>query len=281
MIDGATGTECEVRGVPQLEHAWNGGAALSHPDIVRGIHEDYIGLGAQIIITNTFGTSKHALTEAGVGDQFVEYNQRAVELAREARANKQADDVLVAGGISYWSWTGNHPPLDDLRDAVAEQALVMRDAGVDFIMLEMMIDIHKMKVTLESALACGLPVWVGLSCRPNDDGVMCLYNGETLADTIAALRHYDVPLLNIMHTSVGYIDECLDIVEANWSGMGGIYPDTGRHENHHLIQDSVMSPQEFGNFAASLEDRNLQLIGSCCGLGVHHLAALRDVMSRG
>ena len=198
MIDGATGTECEVRGVPQLEHAWNGGAALSHPDIVRSIHEDYIGLGAQIVITNTFGTSKHALTEAGVGDQFAEYNQRAVQLALEARTNKQADDVLVAGGISYWSWTGNHPPLEDLRDAVAEQALVMRDAGADFIMLEMMIDIHKMKVTLESALACGLPVWVGLSCRPNEDGVMCLYNGETLADTIVALRGYEVPLLNIV-----------------------------------------------------------------------------------
>ena len=40
LIDGGTGTEVERRGVPQLENAWNGGGALSHPDIVRTIHED-------------------------------------------------------------------------------------------------------------------------------------------------------------------------------------------------------------------------------------------------
>ena len=53
MIDGGTGTEVERRGVPQLENAWNGGGTLSHPDIVRQIHEDYLGHGAEIIISNT------------------------------------------------------------------------------------------------------------------------------------------------------------------------------------------------------------------------------------
>ena len=50
LMDGATGTEVERRGVPKLEHAWNGGGALSHPDIVQEIHEDYIRCGARIII---------------------------------------------------------------------------------------------------------------------------------------------------------------------------------------------------------------------------------------
>jgi len=57
LIDGATGTECERRGVPQVLNAWNSGAALSHPDIVRSIHEEYIECGAEIIITNTFSSS--------------------------------------------------------------------------------------------------------------------------------------------------------------------------------------------------------------------------------
>ena len=34
LIDGATGTEAERRGVPQLKNAWNGGGALSNPDII-------------------------------------------------------------------------------------------------------------------------------------------------------------------------------------------------------------------------------------------------------
>ena len=66
VIDGATGTEIERRGVPQLQDAWNGGGALSHPNILRQVHEDYILAGAQIIISNTFATLKTALRDAGV-----------------------------------------------------------------------------------------------------------------------------------------------------------------------------------------------------------------------
>jgi len=61
IIDGATGTELERRGVPQLDNAWNGGGALSHPDILKQIHKEYIRAGAEIIISNTFATLKSAL----------------------------------------------------------------------------------------------------------------------------------------------------------------------------------------------------------------------------
>src|SRR5262245_11095456 len=90
LIDGATGTEVERRGVPQLENAWNGGGALSHPDTVRGIHEDYIRAGARIIISNTFATHRSALEDAGVADLFNAYNRRGVELACAARDNLNA-----------------------------------------------------------------------------------------------------------------------------------------------------------------------------------------------
>ena len=56
LLDGATGTECERRGVPQVVNTWNSGAALSHPEIVRSIHEEYIECGAEIIITNKFSS---------------------------------------------------------------------------------------------------------------------------------------------------------------------------------------------------------------------------------
>ena len=105
LIDGATGTEIERRGVPQLDNAWNGGGALSDPDVLREVHEDYIREGAEIIISNTFATHRQALRAAGVEHQFDAFNRRGVELAIEARDRLGANDVLVAGGISYWSWT--------------------------------------------------------------------------------------------------------------------------------------------------------------------------------
>ena len=66
LIDGATGTEAERRGVPQLTNAWNGGGALSHPEIIKEIHLDYIRHGAEIVISNSFATSKQALNDAGL-----------------------------------------------------------------------------------------------------------------------------------------------------------------------------------------------------------------------
>ena len=84
LIDGATGTEIERCGVPQLENAWNGGGALSHPDVLRSVHEDYIREGAEIVVSNTFATHRHALRDAGVEHQFETLNRRGVELAMEA-----------------------------------------------------------------------------------------------------------------------------------------------------------------------------------------------------
>ena len=158
LMDGATGTEIERRGVPQLNNAWNGGGALSHPDVLRSVHEDYIREGAEIVISNTFATSRHALRDAAVEDQFEELNRRGIQLATEARENLQKPDVLVAGGISYWSWAGDHPSLDNLRGSIEEQAAIMVKAGADLLMLEMMIDIDRMLVTLDAAQTSGLPV---------------------------------------------------------------------------------------------------------------------------
>ncbi|MDJ0777730.1 MAG: homocysteine S-methyltransferase family protein [Gammaproteobacteria bacterium] len=287
MIDGGTGTEVERRGVPQLENAWNGGGALSHPDIVRDIHADYIRHGAEIVISNTFATSRHLLEDAGVPELFADYNRRGVELAREARAALEQPDVLVAGGISHWSFSGRLPSLDALRDGAAEQAAIMRNAGADLVMLEMMIDIARMLAVLEGAKTSGLPVWVGVSCAPDANGVMCLQSaeaddngvmqagdGETLRDAIEALAGQDVALLSIMHTDVAHIDACLDVVEAHWHGLVGIYAHSGEFIDDKWIFEGTITPADFALASQRWLQRKVQIIGGCCGIRPDHIAAL-------
>ena len=291
MIDGGTGTEVERRGVPQLVNAWNSGGALSHPDIVRDIHKDYISHGAEIVISNTFATSRNLMEDAGVVDLFPDYNRRGVELACEAREAMGKPDVLVAGGISHWSFSGRLPSLDELRDGAAEQAKIMRQAGADLIMLEMMISIPRMLAVLEGAKTSGLPIWVGFSCAPDSNGTMCLQagdtdangvvkagSGETLVDAIAALDHQQVDLLNIMHTDVTHIDACLDIVEAHWHGLVGVYAHSGQFIDNQWIFEGTISPQAFAAASQRWLRRNLQIIGGCCGIRPDHMAAVADVV---
>ena len=55
------------------------------PKIVKQIHKDYIESGAEIIISNTFATTKHALRDANQEHNFEALNRRGVELAVQAR----------------------------------------------------------------------------------------------------------------------------------------------------------------------------------------------------
>ena len=89
-----------------------------HPEVIHnsfGIHSEYIQLGAKLVISNTFATCKHTLVDANQSQNFEILNSDGVRLAIEARSELEADNVLVAGGISYWSFTGRDPSLSTLE----------------------------------------------------------------------------------------------------------------------------------------------------------------------
>jgi homocysteine S-methyltransferase len=283
VIDGATGTECERRGVPKLDHAWNGGAALSHPDVVRQIHCDYLEAGAELIIANTFATHRHALEAAGVAEDFEAYNRRGVELAVEARAQSGADDAVVAAGISNWTWDGEHPSHEVLLRNTTDQAAVLTAAGAELLILEMMIDIGRMKATLDGAATAGLPMWVGLTSgseegRPfADDGTVRLSDGELLADAIGALKGYDVSAIAIMHTSVDLIDGCLDVALDLWPGPVAVYAHDGTDVDGDWIYGGVISPADYQDRVRGWIDRGVRIVGGCCGIGPEHIRALAEL----
>ena len=274
LIDGATGTEVERRGVTQLNNAWNGGAALSDPDILRTVHEDYIENGAQIIISNTFANAKHALIDAGHEINFEKLNSRAVQIAVEAREKTSAEHVCVAGGISYWTWTGKKPSLAELKRTVTTQAQIMAESGADLLMLEMMIDIEQMMVTYEAAKSSDLPIWVGLTCEPSDQGEICLRDGEPLEQALVSLNNDSPDVINIMHTDVSYVIPTLNCLKSGWNKPIGVYAHSGKVKNGKWTFNDVLSPAEYLQHVESWIDIGVKFIGGCCGINVKHLNLL-------
>src|SRR5262245_14650491 len=161
--------------------AWSGTACLTHPDVLRDIHADYIRAGADVVITNTFSTARSLLEAAGLGDRVAEVNRRAVELAREARDRAASGrDVWIAGSMSTMapgSEPTRRPPVARMSAMLREQADILADAGVDLIVLEMMRDVEYAVGAVDAARATGLPVWVGFSCRRTVDGVVRMFSG--------------------------------------------------------------------------------------------------------
>ena len=95
LLDGAVGMELQQRGIPMDSEAWCAAAILSHPDVIRDIHAQYINLGVDVIITNTFSSARYALEAAKLGEETVKINTKAVELAQQAR------DANSTGTVSY------------------------------------------------------------------------------------------------------------------------------------------------------------------------------------
>ena len=262
-----------------VDNAWNGMGAITHPDIVRQVHEDYIRCGAQIIISNTFSTSRHVLQDAGFEEHFEVINRRGIELAREARTNMGSPNVLVAGGIAYLSFTGKTPPPEQLRANLEEQAAIMADAGADLIMLEMMADIERTEIALEAAQKTGLPVWVGFSCHLDEVGEPHLLYGSALLEGVKAIQNYDVPVVTIMHTEVEYIDACLNVLKANWQGPIGVYAHSGKFVALNWIFNDVISPEDYASAANSWLQQGVQVLGGCCGIGLEHMQVLKDILT--
>jgi len=281
LIDGATGTEVERRGVPKLEHAWNGAGTKTHPDVIKAIHSDYINAGAQIIISNTFATGRHNTEDAGCPEDFELLNQQGVALALQAREESGRDEVLVAAGISHWDFNNNPPTLEQLRVNVEDQAAIMAEAGAELIMLEMMVHIDKMNICIDAAQKTGLPVWVGMSCDVAEDGTPKLWHTGTVSEAIASLQERDIPLASIMHTQVEHVDAALDGLEAEWDGLTGVYAHSGIFENGDWIFNSVISPEDYGAAAKGWLDRGINLVGGCCGVGVEHMVYLERLMADG
>ena len=276
LLDGATGTELERRGVPQLPNAWNGGGALTHPSVLKNIHKNYVKSGARIIISNTFATCKHTLKDADQSHNFERLNSAGVRLAQEACAEIGEKDILVAGGVSYWSFTGIHPSLEELRSNIAEQTNIIALSGADLIMLEMMVDIDRMLVTLEAAQQTKLPVWVGLSCIPDSMGRMCLENGDPLDEAVCHLLDKNVDVINIMHTDVEFVDECLEILNKVWPGLIGVYAHSGKMINNCWTFNNIISPERYTAHVERWVSNGASLVGGCCGITSEHIQHMAD-----
>ncbi len=281
ILDGATGTELERRGVPMHERAWSAAALETHPEVVRQAHEDYIHAGADIIITNTFSTGRHVLKQTHMGGMVRELNAKAVTLAREAReAASGRDAVYIAGSIST-AFQPSGPrslSVEQVKASYREQAEILAEAGVDLLMMEMMTNAEQAAYAIEAAVSTGLPTWIGYSCTTRDDSEVVLLHGEgeTFAQAMESLMSLGGALVSIMHTEVEDTAPALRVVQERWHRPLGAYAHSGTFRMPHWQFDNIISPRDYLAETKTWVEMGVQLIGGCCGIGPEHIRVLKD-----
>jgi len=162
ILDGAMGTmiqrhkleEADYRGErfadwPSDLKGNNDLLSLTQPDIIRGIHREYLEAGADIIETNTFNSTQIAMADYGMEDLSYEINVASAGLARQAADELATDDKprFVAGVIGPTNRTASISPdvndpgfrntsFDELVTAYMESTRGLIEGGADIILIE-------------------------------------------------------------------------------------------------------------------------------------------------
>ena len=290
LLDGGTGTELEKRGATMDPEAWCGPTTLKNVEILEGIHRDYIAAGADIITANTYASSRLMLEPAGYADRFEEINRTAVAAAHRARDACDRDDVLVAGSLSHMCPMtadsarpdlGRRPPAEVMRNAFRELAFLLRDAGCDLILLEMMYCPERIPLAFEAALATGLPVWAGFSVRRDEhENVVSFAPEESIPfqDLLAVLNEVDVQAAGVMHSPANIINEAIGILRQQYHGPLTAYPDSGYFRMPSWQFENIIEPEELVRFARTWVDIGVQVLGGCCGLSPDHISSLSQAI---
>jgi len=284
IMDGGTGTEISRRGVtlyPNL--SWSANANLTFPDLVQEIHRDYILSGAEIIITNTFSTSRATLANDNLSSQTEEINKQSVKLAMDARKNCGAEEtVVIAGSMSSFEPKG-HPEITPSYEAALEdyreQVKILAKSGIDLIVLEMFARTVDLKAAVAAAIETGLPIWVGLSCESHDGqiylGLMGRHGGETIADAVMVSSSPNVKAFCIMHSPPQVTADALRELKTHTSLPLGAYAHGGNIEGEGQSLAST-APQQYLDYAHEWVACGATIIGGCCGTTPDHIRVLTD-----
>jgi 5-methyltetrahydrofolate--homocysteine methyltransferase len=275
VLDGAMGTMLQERGLKpgQSPEELN----LTLPGVVAGIHREYLDVGADIIVTNTFGGNRLKLGHYGLEGKIREINAAAIAIARDIAGDRAFVGASIGPTGSFVEPVGELS-FDAMAAIFREQARHLIDAGPDFITFETFLDIKEIRAGIIAVreIAPDIPIVAQLTF--DDKGRSVLGTPpEAAAITLEAAG--------------------ADIVGSNCGlGIDGIYEIMAamrRVTRLPLISQAnaglaqlkdgktffPATPDEMTAYHDRLLELGVRIIGGCCGTTPAHIRAMREALA--
>ncbi|GMQ94067.1 MAG: betaine--homocysteine S-methyltransferase [Acidimicrobiia bacterium] len=279
VADGGMGTllferGLEVGGCPELLN-------VERPDIVAGIHKDYVESGADIILTNTFGGTRARLTHYDLDSRVTELNAAGADLARSV-SDGAGRSVAVAGSMGP---TGELfvplGPLDSDRalELFAEQASALADSGVDILWIETMSSLDELDAAFTAASVFDLPVVTTMSFDTHGKTMM----GVAPGDLASWAESKDRPPIAVgANCGIGP-EDVVAAVQAIVASDSDAVPIAKANCGLPVFVegelDYPLRPQEMRSYAESAAQSGARIIGACCGSTPRHISAIRSFVT--
>jgi 5-methyltetrahydrofolate--homocysteine methyltransferase len=278
LADGATGTNYFQMGLMSGDapEMWN----FEHPERVGSLHGRFIAAGADIVLTNTFGGNRHRLKLHDAQDKVREINIAAAKIAR-GQADAVSRDVYVAGSIGptgeIYMPVGTFP-YEEGVSAFAEQAMALKEGGVDVLWIETMSGEEELRAAVEGAATAGLPIVTTMSFDTNGRTMMGITPAAfgALASSlstqpVAIGANCGVGASELIATVMG-ITAARPDAHVVAKGNCGI----PQYQDGHIHYTGT--PELMSDYARIALDSGARIIGGCCGTSPDHLAAMRKAL---
>jgi homocysteine S-methyltransferase len=278
LCDGAMGTLLYAKGI-FINRSYDE-LNLSQPDLIRGIHHEYLQAGAEIIETNTFGGNSFRLAQHSLADKVRDINRAGVRIAREAA---KSFDVWVAGSVGPLGI--RIEPLgktsfQEARDAFRQQIEVLVEGGVDLLILETfgyLEEIHQAMLAARDVTA-SLPLVAQVTI--DEDG-NCL-DGSDPQTFVPKLVEWGADVIGC-NCSVGPVAmlDAMERVRAATSLPLAAQPNAGIPRSVDGRNIYLCSPEYMASYARKFVAAGVRLVGGCCGTTPEHIRVMKSALRVG
>ncbi|MDB5211364.1 MAG: 5-methyltetrahydrofolate--homocysteine methyltransferase [Sediminibacterium sp.] len=308
VIDGAMGTMIQRHKLTEEDYRgerfknWHSDVkgnndllCITQPDIIKGIHKQYLAAGADIIETNTFSSTVIAMADYDMQSLAYELNVAAAKCAKDAVAEYMAENPgsnpkFVAGAIGPLNKTLSLSPdvnnpgfravtFDEVVDAYYEQIKGLVDGGVDLILIETIFDtlnakgaIFAVKKYFRDQQKPELPVMISGTITDASGRTL---SGQTLEAFYTSVMHAK-PLSVGLNCALGaaemrsHIEELAQIASCYTSA----YPNAGLP---NAMGEYDEQPHETAHFIEEwAKEGFVNIVGGCCGTTPDHIKHIAD-----
>jgi 5-methyltetrahydrofolate--homocysteine methyltransferase len=289
ILDGATGTALQKMnltaadfGGPALEGC-NENLVLTKPSAISAVHESYLAVGADIIETNSFGSTPLVLAEYGLAEKATEISRASARLAKEmaVKYSTSAKPRFVAGSVGpttkSLSLTGG-ATFDQLVDHFRIQGIGLLDGGVDLFLVETAQDSLNIKAAL-----IGLDRAMGEAGRrvPVSVSATIELMGTTLGGQGIEALYYSFQQRDLLTFGINcatgpdfMTDHIRTLSEICRWGVS-CYPNAGLpDEDGRYNETPEMIAKKLERFA---DNGWVNLLGGCCGTTPEHIRLIAQM----
>jgi homocysteine S-methyltransferase len=258
--DGAMSTLLAERGIPADKCSEE--LCLTQPELVVGVHADYLAAGARIIRTNSFGANAVRLSRHGLADHVNEINWQAAQIALLATRSSQA---CVAGRVGPLGLSAREAQAQgiDRKEVFHTQIGALLDGGVHLIVLEAFSDLDELLLALHvkhSLHHC--PAICSLAVDENG----LLPDGMPLETALAKLKQNDAEILGLNFTATA--PHLIPERTAKETSLAVFLDLTGKS-----------APSDFAQSGLTMIERGARIVVGGSSTAPAHIAALAETLN--